>query len=55
MGGYDYFGSAHSAGFEGALADGSVRSIAYSIPLQVLADLTNRSDGNVLDWSLAGL
>ncbi|MBX3435162.1 MAG: DUF1559 domain-containing protein [Pirellulales bacterium] len=30
------FGSAHSAGFNSAFADGSVRSISYDVPIEVL-------------------
>jgi prepilin-type N-terminal cleavage/methylation domain-containing protein/prepilin-type processing-associated H-X9-DG protein len=48
---YDYFGSAHPGGFNGALADGSVRVISYSIPLAVLQVLVDRADGVVVDWS----
>jgi prepilin-type N-terminal cleavage/methylation domain-containing protein len=48
-GGYfDYWGSAHPGAFNGAMTDGSVRSIAYSIPLDVLRNLHDRNDGNVV-------
>jgi prepilin-type N-terminal cleavage/methylation domain-containing protein/prepilin-type processing-associated H-X9-DG protein len=42
-----HFGSAHTGGFNAALADGSVRMIKYSIDLQVQFYLCNRMDGNV--------
>jgi prepilin-type N-terminal cleavage/methylation domain-containing protein len=52
-GGYfDYWGSAHPGGFHGALADGSVRTIRYEIPLVVLQALSHRADGRVVDWSV---
>jgi prepilin-type N-terminal cleavage/methylation domain-containing protein len=46
---YDYWGSAHPAGFNAALADGSVRLIRYSIPLPVLQALSGRADGQTID------
>src|SRR5262249_23138385 len=46
---YDYWGSAHSSGFNVALADGSVRLIRYSIPLSVLQSLSDRAGGQVID------
>jgi prepilin-type N-terminal cleavage/methylation domain-containing protein/prepilin-type processing-associated H-X9-DG protein len=46
---YDYWGSPHASGFNAALADGSVRSISYTIPLPVLQLLANRADGQVID------
>jgi prepilin-type N-terminal cleavage/methylation domain-containing protein/prepilin-type processing-associated H-X9-DG protein len=48
---YDYWGSAHNGGFNAALADGSVRSIRYDIPLTVLQALSARADGVVVDPS----
>jgi prepilin-type N-terminal cleavage/methylation domain-containing protein/prepilin-type processing-associated H-X9-DG protein len=48
---YDYWGSPHSGGFNGAMADGSVRVIRYTIPLPVLQLLSNRSDGQTIDES----
>jgi prepilin-type processing-associated H-X9-DG protein len=45
------FGSAHSSGFNAALADGSVRSISYSVDREVLRRAGNRRDGQVLDQS----
>jgi hypothetical protein len=48
---YDYWGSAHPAGFNAALADGSVRVIKYSISLPVLQNLAHRSDGSIIDLS----
>jgi prepilin-type processing-associated H-X9-DG protein len=46
---YDYWGSAHPAGFNTAMADGSVRLIKYTITLPVLQTLANRADGQVVD------
>ena len=43
------FGSAHPSGFNIALCDGSVRSIDYSIDLNVHVNLGNRKDGNNSD------
>ena len=42
---YDYWGSAHPGGFNAALADGSIRVINYSIPLDTLRALSDRADG----------
>jgi prepilin-type processing-associated H-X9-DG protein len=46
---YDYWGSPHTGGFNVALADGSIRSIRYDIPLAVLQALSGRADGVVVD------
>jgi prepilin-type N-terminal cleavage/methylation domain-containing protein/prepilin-type processing-associated H-X9-DG protein len=46
-----YFGSAHAAGFNMAMCDGSVRSISYSINLTVHGYLANRKDGHAIDGS----
>ena len=46
---YDYWGSAHPAGFNAALSDGSVRTIKYSISLPVLQALATRSGGEPVD------
>ena len=43
------FGSAHLAGFNMALCDGSVRTISYSIDLMTHIHLANRKDGNRID------
>jgi prepilin-type N-terminal cleavage/methylation domain-containing protein/prepilin-type processing-associated H-X9-DG protein len=48
---YDYWGSAHSGGFNAVMADGSVHVIRYDIPLTVLRALQDRADGAVVDWS----
>jgi prepilin-type N-terminal cleavage/methylation domain-containing protein/prepilin-type processing-associated H-X9-DG protein len=48
---YDYWGSAHSGGFNAAMADGSVRLIRYNIPLAVLQTLSDRADGLSVDSS----
>jgi hypothetical protein len=45
------FGSAHSAGFNVVLCDGSVRTISYSIDLRVHQYLGNRRDQQPLDAS----
>jgi prepilin-type N-terminal cleavage/methylation domain-containing protein/prepilin-type processing-associated H-X9-DG protein len=46
---YDYWGSAHPGGFNIAFADGSVRTIKYSISLPVLQALSTRTGGEVID------
>jgi prepilin-type N-terminal cleavage/methylation domain-containing protein len=48
---YDYWGSAHPAGFNAALCDGSVRLIRYDVSLGVLRALCDRADGLVVDQS----
>jgi prepilin-type N-terminal cleavage/methylation domain-containing protein/prepilin-type processing-associated H-X9-DG protein len=48
---YDYWGSAHSGGFNVALADGSVRMLQYEVPLPLLRALSDRADGIVVNWS----
>jgi prepilin-type N-terminal cleavage/methylation domain-containing protein/prepilin-type processing-associated H-X9-DG protein len=45
------FGSAHGAGFNVTLCDGSVRTISYSIDTWVHKNLANRKDGNPIDGS----
>jgi prepilin-type processing-associated H-X9-DG protein len=45
---YDYWGSPHPSGFNASMADGSVRNITYSIDIQVLRNLSHRSDGSVI-------
>jgi len=45
------FGSSHPGGFNVVLADGSVRSIGYSIALDVFELLSNRKDRQPLDAS----
>lgn len=45
------FGSAHGSGFNVSLCDGSVRSMSYSIDLEVFRRLGSRKDGMVVDGS----
>ena len=45
--GYE-FGAAHPGGMNAALADGSVRNLAYTMAPAVLHNLANRQDGNVV-------
>ncbi len=45
------FGSAHSAGFNVVLCDGSVRTISYAIDLAIHERLGNRKDGEPIDAS----
>jgi len=42
------FGSAHPAGFNAVLGDGSVRNLTYDVDLVVLTFLCNREDGQVI-------
>jgi hypothetical protein len=54
LAGVDYtwrFGSAHPSGFQMALADGSVRSISYSIEETIHRRLADRRDGQPIDAS----
>jgi prepilin-type N-terminal cleavage/methylation domain-containing protein/prepilin-type processing-associated H-X9-DG protein len=46
------FGSSHRGAFNAAFADGSVRSISYSINQKVFGYLGNKSDGQVIDLGL---
>lgn len=43
------FGSSHAGAFNAAFADGSVRSISYSIDLTVFGYLGNKSDGQAVN------
>ncbi len=47
------FGGPHPGGCQFALADGSVRSVSFSIDWIVYARLCNRKDGLPIDWSKA--
>jgi prepilin-type N-terminal cleavage/methylation domain-containing protein/prepilin-type processing-associated H-X9-DG protein len=48
---YGVFGSAHAAGFNMTMCDGSVRTLSYSIDTSVHKNLANRMDGNPIDGS----
>jgi prepilin-type N-terminal cleavage/methylation domain-containing protein len=49
FGGYfDYWGSAHPAGFQAGMADGSVRTIRYNIAMPILRAISHRSDGQAV-------
>jgi prepilin-type N-terminal cleavage/methylation domain-containing protein/prepilin-type processing-associated H-X9-DG protein len=43
-----YFGGAHPSGMNALLADGSVRTIAWSVSQETFFNLGNKSDGNVV-------
>ena len=45
---WDFFGSAHSGGFNAAMADGSVRNVKYAVNITTLMNLSARNDGNVI-------
>jgi prepilin-type processing-associated H-X9-DG protein len=45
------FGSAHPSGFNAVFADGSVKSISYTIPTAVFQALARRASGLVVDPS----
>ena len=42
-----YFGSAHAAGFQAAMVDGSTHIVAYDVDPFVHLNLGNREDGNI--------
>ena len=42
---YDFFGSAHPAGFNCSMVDGSVTSVNYDIEPRALQRMCNRADG----------
>jgi prepilin-type N-terminal cleavage/methylation domain-containing protein/prepilin-type processing-associated H-X9-DG protein len=46
-----YFGSAHSGGFNGAFADGSVRTLSYDIDVVLFNSLGTRAGGETVDDS----
>jgi prepilin-type N-terminal cleavage/methylation domain-containing protein len=48
---YDYWGSAHEAGFNAVMADGAVHFIRYDVNLNTLRALSDRADGVPIDWS----
>jgi prepilin-type processing-associated H-X9-DG protein len=45
-----HFGSSHINGFNVVLADGSVRSIAYSVSLDIFKRACIRNDGQPFSW-----
>ena len=45
------FGSSHTGSFNAVLADGSVRSISYSIDKTVFSYLGNKSDGQPINMN----
>jgi prepilin-type processing-associated H-X9-DG protein len=45
------FGGPHPGGTPAVMCDGSVRMISYSISRPMMQNLTNKSDGNVIDWT----
>jgi prepilin-type N-terminal cleavage/methylation domain-containing protein/prepilin-type processing-associated H-X9-DG protein len=47
----EFFGSAHTSGANAVFCDGSVRSISYSIKLDVHQNLCQRNDGHTIDGS----
>jgi len=47
----NFFGSAHSGGFNTVMADGSVRNLPYNINLTILRALTTRNGGEAIDLS----
>jgi prepilin-type N-terminal cleavage/methylation domain-containing protein/prepilin-type processing-associated H-X9-DG protein len=47
------FGGPHPAGLNAVFADGSVRSIRWSVSQTVFANICRRDDGNIIDWSQA--
>ena len=46
-----YFGSAHSGGFNGVFADGSVRTLNYDIDVVLFNSLGTRAGGEIVDDS----
>jgi prepilin-type N-terminal cleavage/methylation domain-containing protein len=46
---YDYWGSPHAAGFQAAMADGSVRMIRYTIAMPTLQAISHRADGQAVE------
>ena len=44
-----YFGSAHSGGFHGIFADGSIQTLSYDIDVVVFNSLATRAGQEVVD------
>jgi prepilin-type N-terminal cleavage/methylation domain-containing protein/prepilin-type processing-associated H-X9-DG protein len=47
----DMFGGPHPGGTPAVFCDGSVRIISYGISQVMMQNLTNKADGNVIDWA----
>ena len=45
---WDFFGSAHAGGFNVAMTDGSVRTVAYGVDLTNWRNMCDRRDGNTV-------
>ena len=43
-----YFGGAHTGGMNAVMADGSVRTISWTVSQTTFANLGNRMDGNAV-------
>jgi prepilin-type processing-associated H-X9-DG protein len=46
-----YFGSAHSGGFNGIFADGSIHTLSYDIDVVLFNALATRAGDEVVDGS----
>jgi prepilin-type N-terminal cleavage/methylation domain-containing protein len=46
---WDFFGSAHPAGFNVVLCDGSVRNVRYNLDLTTWQNMVGRNDGQVVN------
>jgi hypothetical protein len=48
---WQMFGSAHQAGINGALADGSVRRVSFQIPNPIFQLMCRKDDGIAVELS----